>query len=569
MTEASQTSPLAQTGGGEQAESAAPTRSIILVMLGTLSSRLLGFLRNAIVAFYFGAGQKADVLNFIQAIPIQLRRLTAEGSLETALVPELSRSHKRDPSLRESKGIWRKLLAIQFSIIFPLCLLLMLFPRSVIGLLTHFPKPEQTEMASRMLYLVSPYIFLLSQSVLLGALLSSQRRFTLSAFTPVLSSLAVIAVTVLFQAVYSVFAVLFGLLAGILLQLAFLLPPTLRSGYLMLPDFRFNDPAIRRICGIWLPLWCSTSLLALMQFVANYLASTAQSGSISALTNALLFFQLPQGLIYASIAKVCLPQMSQDSPATQTKHSGKGGMPGILRYGLSQLIILLLPATLLLVIMSEPLIAVAFQRGAFHLNNTLLTAQVLRYYALGILPISLFRFLQQYLYARSLKFQPLFQMLLVAAIDILFSFMLMGALGVVTLPIANSISYSLVLLYTAYITARQWRSSSVKKLFHRLIHGPVIRLFTKLLLIGVVLLTVDAGLKWLEQFFLAGSHLDASAYWSGLNLALSEASDVLAWWWSSGGTLRNFAVLGLHGSILLLCFAVLCRCLRIPLLRPR
>ncbi|MEM9424878.1 MAG: murein biosynthesis integral membrane protein MurJ, partial [Spirochaetota bacterium] len=418
-----------------------------MVMLGTLCSRLLGFLRNAIIALYFGAGEKADVLNFIQAIPLLLRRLAAEGSLETALVPELARSREQDPSGRGSQEIWRKLIAIQWSIIFPLCLLLWIFPRQIIELLTEFPKEEQTILASRMLYYVSPYIFLLSQSVLLGALLSSQQRFTRSSFTPLLSSLAVISSTILLQKSYGVFAVLMGMLGGIILQLLFLLPPILKAGYSFLPDFRLRTPAIVRIRQVWLPLWLSTGILALMQFTANYLASQSHSGSVSALANALIFFQLPQGLIYASIAKVCLPQMSHESQ-----------IGSVLRYGLSQLLILMLPATVILWAMSQPLIAVAFQRGAFGLQDTLRTAEVLRYYALGSLPIGVFRFLQQYFYARSQtsmgrsqRYQPLFQTFWVALLDIPLSVFLIKYLGVIALPIANTFSYSVVALYTYYI----------------------------------------------------------------------------------------------------------------------
>ncbi|WGK68129.1 murein biosynthesis integral membrane protein MurJ [Candidatus Haliotispira prima] len=545
---------------------ASSAKPIVMVMLGTLSSRLLGFIRNAAIAFYFGAGERADVLNFIQAIPMLLRRLAAEGSLETALVPELSRSRERNPNLSESRLIWRKLLAIQWSIIFPLCLLLVLFPQQIIELLTEFPKREQTEIASRMLYFISPYVFLLSQSVLLGALLSSRQKFTLSSFTPLLSSIAVIAATVLLQSVYDVFAVLFGMLAGIILQLAFLLPPILRSGYSLIPDFRLKDPAIRRIRQVWWPLWLSTGLLALMQFIANYLASRAESGSVSAMTNALIFFQLPQGLIYASIAKVCLPRMSQLRRSESGDHSEQASQ--VLRYGLRQLFILLLPATIILFIMSEALIAVAFQRGAFRLQDTLLTAEVLRYYALGSFPIAVFRFLQQYLYAQSRRFQPLFQVLAVTLIDIPLSIFLINVLnmGVIALPIANTASYIVVTIYSYYVTARYSSGLLQRARWANICTG----LLPKLLFICAGLLFFDAGLRWLEQYLFAGSPgWSLAQYGSSLQLASGSLADSKIWWWSGGGSLRNFAVLAVHGLSLLAYFMLLCRLCRIPLLKQR
>ena len=469
-------------------------KSIFLVMAGTLCSRLLGFARNATIAFYFGAGEKADVLNFIQAIPLLLRRLAAEGSLETALVPELSRSRVRDPGLGESKALWRKLLSIQWSIILPLCLLLALFPKQIVGLLTDFPSPEQTKMATRMLYLVSPYILLLSQSVLFGALLSSQQRFTLSSFAPLLTSVSVIALTMLLQARYSVFAVLLGMLCGIFLQVSLLLPAVLRSGYSVFPGFwgfrnLVRDPAIRRIMQVWLPLWLSTSLLAMMQFVANYLASQAVRGSLSALTNALIFFQLPQGLIYASIAKVCLPRMSLEKET-----SGH-----VLCYGLKQLLILMLPATLVLFLMSDSLIAVAFQRGAFTLQDSLRTAEVLRYYILGSLPVAVFRFLQQYLYAQLHKVQPLLQTVLLALLDIPLSFWFIYAmnLGVIALPLANTLSYLAVSLY-AYCACGRYNPLLFAL---RRWAALLLRVLPRLLLVCAVLWLQDLLLRQLEQHF--------------------------------------------------------------------
>ena len=523
-----------------------------------MCSRLLGFARNATIAFYFGAGAKADVLNFIQAIPLLLRRLAAEGSLETALVPELSRSRVREPGLGESKALWRKLLSIQWSIILPLCLALVLFPNQIVGLLTEFPSPEQTQMAARMLYLVSPYILLLSQSVLFGALLSSQQRFTLSSFAPLLTSVSVIALTMLLQARYSVFAVLLGMLCGIFLQLALLLPAILRSGYAVFPGFcgfraLFRDPAIRRIIQVWLPLWLSTSLLAVMQFVANYLASQALRGSLSALTNALIFFQLPQGLIYASIARVCLPRMSLEKES-----SGR-----VLCYGLKQLLILMLPATLVLFLMSDSLIAVAFQRGAFTLKDSLRTAEVLRYYILGSLPVAVFRFLQQYLYAQLHKAQPLLQTALLALLDIPLSvwFMYALGLGVIALPLANTLSYLAVSLYaycvcgrynTALFAVRRWA-------------GLLLRVLPKLLLVCAVLWLQDLLLLGLEQrFFGAADFWNSFSGWKSLLPAHRQRG---LWWWAGGASLRNFAILAGHGLSLLASFALLCRLLGLPLLR--
>jgi putative peptidoglycan lipid II flippase len=182
----------------------------------------------------------------------------------------------------------------------------------------------------------------------------------------------------------------------------------------------------------------SASIFALTEQVAVLLASGLADGSISALSNALVFFQLPFGIFSVSVVTVLFPRMSRQAAA--------GDLPGLrfsVGYGLQFLLVLLVPATLLFLFMGREIIAVALQRRAFGLRDTLRAAGVLQAYAYGLFALGAFTFLQRFFYARHDFRTPLFSALLVSALDVLLSLWLRRtSLQVRGLAVANSLAFS-------------------------------------------------------------------------------------------------------------------------------
>jgi putative peptidoglycan lipid II flippase len=155
----------------------------------------------------------------------------------------------------------------------------------------------------------------------------------------------------------------------------FQLPAFFRRGYDLKPDFRFRYPPFLRILKQWLPVLASASISALTEQVAILLASGLADGSVSALSNALVFFQLPFGIFSISIVTVLFPKMSR-----QAALQDREGLVDTVSYGLRFILILMVPASLLFIILGRQIIEVAMQRGAFTAQGTLWTFQVLRAY---------------------------------------------------------------------------------------------------------------------------------------------------------------------------------------------
>jgi putative peptidoglycan lipid II flippase len=413
-------------------------RTSLLVMICTAGSRLLGFLRIAVIAALFGASGVADVWNAVFTVPNNLRKLLAEGALSAAFIPTLSASLVREPQGTASRRITRNVLTFQALILLPLTLLVILFARPVVTLLLPFPDARKIELSVVLFRWVFGYLFLISVSAVLMAVLNSHNIFIVPALTPYLFSICVIGSTLLLHRQMGVFSMAVGVIAGGLLQILTQLPPYRRLGYSLRPDFDFRNREFRQVIGQWVPLVLSSSIFAVTEQVAVLFASGLEDGSTSALSNALVFWQLPFGIFSVSVITVLFPRMSRQAAQEDTR-----GLVESLSYGLRFIFILLVPASLLFLILGREIIALALQRGNFTARDTLLTARVLNGYAVGLFSLGAFSFFQRFFYALHDFRSPLAVSLVVSGLDVLCSLWLKGtSLRVTGLAAANSIAFT-------------------------------------------------------------------------------------------------------------------------------
>ncbi len=419
-----------------------------LLMGSTATSRVLGYVKIALIGALFGASGVADVWNAVFTVPNNLRKLLAEGALSSAFIPTLSGSLLEDPSRRLAQQLTRRILALQLAILLPLTVAAGLFAGPLTRALMPFPDPAKAALAASLFRWVFGYLLLISIAAVLMAVLNSHNLFLLPSLAPILFSVCVIAATLLFYRRLGIYSMAVGVLAGGITQVVCQLPAYLRRGYGLRPDFRFRFPRFLQILKAWLPVLASASIFALTEQLAVLLASGLADGSISALSYALVFFQLPFGIFSVSIVTVLFPRMSRQAAA--------GDLPALrfsVSYGLQFLLVLLVPATLLFLFMGREIIAVALQRGAFGLRGTLWTSGVLSAYAYGLFCLGAFTFLQRFFYARHDFRTPLYSALAVCAVDVLLSLWLRRtSLEVRGLAVANSAAFTagfLILLLAA------------------------------------------------------------------------------------------------------------------------
>ncbi len=435
-----------------QTDTRANTRSTLLVMICTFVSRLLGFVRTAVITAIYGASGTADVINLTFAVPNNLRKLLAEGALSSAFIPVLSETLVTEKDKAVPRKLVRNIITFQLLILVPLCVLSMAFARPlIVFILTRFTDPEQIELAVRLFRWFINYLLLISVSAAMMGILNSHGRFFLPAFTPILFSVAVISFILGLEKEIGVLAIAIGVIVGGIAQIAVQYPLFKRLGYDFVPDFSFKTERFKRIMKQWLPVMVTSSIFIITEQVSFRFASGLAEGSASAVSNALVFWQLPFGIFSASITTVLFPQMSR-----QAALKDADGLRTSIQYGLKFLLVLLVPSGVVLSFFGKEIIAVAYQRGLFTKENTLMTAQVLTGYCTGLFFVGGFNFLQRFFYANHDFAIPFYASLVLGILDIVLSYVLIRSpLAVTGISAANSISFTVGFFILLFYT---WRS---------------------------------------------------------------------------------------------------------------
>jgi putative peptidoglycan lipid II flippase len=425
------------------------TVTTVLVMGCTLMARVLGFVRNVVIAALFGASGQADVLNAVFNIPNNFRKLLAEGALSSAFIPVLSTLLIKDTGSTKPRTLVRNILTFLLLILIPLLIMAVVFARPVIGVFLDFPEAQKMDLASSLFRWICHYLLFISLSAVLMGVLNSHNIFVIPALTPVLFSVCVITSLLLFYRQLGIFAMAVGVLGGGLFQVLFQLPSFGRSGYDLIPHFDFRNEEFRRVLRLWFPVVATSSVFAINQQIAFRFASGLEEGSASALSYSLVIWQLPFGVFSASITTVLFPRLSR-----QAASGDREGLIDSVSYGLRFLFLLLLPSAVFFVVMGVDIVGTIYQRGEFTLANTMLTARVLTGYSLGLFSVGSFTFLQRFFYASRDYRTPFLIALLITALDVSLSLWLKETyLRVMGLAIANSIAFTVgfcLMVYFAY-----------------------------------------------------------------------------------------------------------------------
>jgi putative peptidoglycan lipid II flippase len=419
------------------------TRKTAVVMVTTFLSRLLGFVRIAVIGAIFGATGEADVLNAVFAIPNNLRKLLAEGALSSAFIPVLSSALVRETTSSAPRKIVRNIISFQLLVLIPFCVLCIVFAEPLIAhILIDFQDPHLTNLAIDLFKFFINYLLLISISAVLVGVLNSHNSFFIPALTPILFSIAVIIAILFLHRQLGIFSMAVGVLAGGVLQILFQTPRFKRLGYDFKPDFSFKNTYFKRIMRQWVPVVATASIFTINQQVAIRFATGLEIGSASSLNYALVFFQLPFGIFSASITTVLFPRMSRQFSTEDTD-----GLRESVQYGIRFLFVVLIPSSLILALLSREIISVAMFRGAFTLQDTRLTAGILIAYVIGLFSVGCFHFLQRFFYAIGNYKKPFVVATIVCALDIALSLWLKETrLRVIGLAVANSVSFTVGLV---------------------------------------------------------------------------------------------------------------------------
>ncbi|ASK21700.1 MAG: murein biosynthesis integral membrane protein MurJ [Vreelandella alkaliphila] len=428
-------------------------RSGLVVSAMTMLSRVMGLVRDVVVATFLGAGNGSDAFFVAFKIPNFLRRLFAEGAFNQAFVPVLS-----EYSTQRSKQEIRELLnAVAGSLTAILALITALAMLGAPWLVWVFAPgfgrdPEKLAMTADMLRLTFPYLLLISLTAFSGSVLNTWNRFAVPAFTPVLLNISLIGAALLLMPLMEepAMALAWGVLIAGAAQLAFQVPFLLRLGLLPTPWPNFAHEGVKRILKLMAPALFGVSVSQINLLLDTVLASLLTAGSVSWLYYSDRLVELPLGVFGVAIGTIILPALSKRHAEQSTEH-----FSAMLDWAIRVVLLLGVPAALALAVLAEPFLITLFHYGAMTDTDIQMAAMSLRAYAFGLVAFMLIKVLAPGFFARQDTKTPVKVGIIAMVANMVFNLLLIWPLAHAGLALATALSAFLNAGLLGYLLYRQ------------------------------------------------------------------------------------------------------------------
>ncbi len=413
-------------------------KSTFVVSGMTLLSRLLGFLRDVILAHVFGAGAATDAFFVAFKIPNFMRRLFAEGAFSLAFVPVFSeyqstRGHGdvRELAARVAGTLGGILLAVTIVGQLAAPVLVAVFAPGFLD------EPLRYGLASDMLRLTFPYLMFISLTAFAGGMLNACGQFAVPAFTPVLLNVSLIGAALLVAPHFEVpiVALAWGVFVAGLAQLLFQLPALARHRLLVRPRWGWRYPGVRRILKLMVPALFGSSVAQLNLLFDTLLASFLVAGSVSWLYYSDRLMEFPLGLFGVALGTVILPSLSRQHSQADVQTFSRT-LDWALRWG----VLIAIPAALGLALLAGPMLTTLFQYGAFTAADVDMAARSLIAYAFGLCAFILIKVLAPGFYSRQDTRTPVRIAVIAMVSNMVLNLILIFPLAHAGLALATSLS---------------------------------------------------------------------------------------------------------------------------------
>jgi putative peptidoglycan lipid II flippase len=417
------------------------TRSVVkaagLIGVATFSSRILGFIRDMVLARLFGATPEADAFFVAYRVPNLLRELFAEGSMSSAFIPVFTEYQ----TLKSKRDAWELASAVfttLLTIVTGITVLGIVAAPGIVWLLApgFHDDPAKLGMTTLLTQIMFPYLLFISLAALAMGILNSMRAFAAPAFSPVFFNIFIIGCALFLSPTLSepIFGVAIGVVAGGAAQFAMQLPGlSLRS---MLFGFRFEPghPGVRRIGSLMVPSLLGLSVTQINITVSTILASFFAGGP-TYLFYGMRLIQFPLGIFGVALATAILPAFS-----AQAARGAWDELRTTLGFGLRMILFIILPAMLGLILLRQPIVHLFFEHGTFTAHDTTETALAVLCYSIGLWAFGGVRIIVSAFYSLQDTRTPAISAAIAVAANLVFSLLLMSSLGSAGLALSTALA---------------------------------------------------------------------------------------------------------------------------------
>lgn len=350
-----------------------------IVVAATALSRVFGYVREITAAAYFGAGAAKSAFDVAFLIPSTVQVLVAQAALSAALIPVfagLLEKDRRDEAWRVARTIFTLVTLILGGIV----IICIIFAPKIMPLFApgYRDQPEMMADIIAMTRLLFPTVVLLAITGVVASILNSYEHFTLPALAPVFWNVVIIAAIVLGSDRFGIEAMAWGVLLGTLVQMLLQLPWLRGKGGRLGFSLAWRNPHVRQVGALMLPVSLSLGLINLNGVVDVQFASYLGDGAVAAMNYAFRLYQLPEALFAIAVGTVLFPTLSKLAARDDI-----AGFREILTRGLKVIFFLLIPITMFILVLADPLVRLAYEHGRFSADDTQLVGSTLFFFAFG------------------------------------------------------------------------------------------------------------------------------------------------------------------------------------------
>jgi putative peptidoglycan lipid II flippase len=380
-------------------------RSAGVISVATMMSRVLGVARESALAYVFGASatMQMDAFNVAFRVPNLLRDLFAEGAMTAAFVPAFTRTmteRGREAAWRLGSLVINTLLLVTGIVVVLGMIYADPITRAITSAEAFAAQPGKLELTAYLTRIMLPFVTTIAVAVALMGMLNSLRRFFVPALSPAMFNVVTIASAfglvplMPMVGLPPITGIAIGTLLGGLGQILVQWPSLHREGFRYQPVLDFRDPDLREILRLLGPGTLGLAAVQINVFVNTYLATTQEQGAVSWLTYAFRLMYLPIGLFGVAIATAAIPDLAKYAAGHDVT-----ALRRTISSGLRMMLMLNVPATIGLIVLADPIVALLLERGEFLPRDTAATAAALMFFAPGLLGSSMVKLASPSFYA--------------------------------------------------------------------------------------------------------------------------------------------------------------------------
>ena len=445
-----------------QAEGGHPrlARSAGVFGLATITSRILGLAREQVMAYYFGAGDANDAFRVASRIPNLVRDLFAEGAMSAAFIPTFTRQltlQGRERSWHLANSVINSLVLVTGAIVLLGIILAGPLVRLYAG--DFADVPGKIELTIYLARIVFPFLTLVAVAAVLMGMLNSLGHFFVPALSPAMFNVAGILMSVglipfaPFLGLQPITIVAVATLVGGIGQLVIQWPPLVKEGFRYRPVLDFRDEGLHRVLLLMGPGTLGMAATQINVFVNTVLATGQGTGAVSWLDFAFRLMYLPIGLFGVSIATAATPAISR-----MVAEKNFDRIRSTLANALGLMLLLNLPATVGLIVLARPIVAVIFEHGEFTSADTIATAAALQLYAIGLIGYSIVRIISPTFYALGRSRIPVMVSAGSVLVNVALNVTLVNTMGYRGLALGTSITAIVNAALQLYLLRREIQS---------------------------------------------------------------------------------------------------------------